>query len=159
MGRGRQRKPKVSGEEKENESAEITERNWGELWFGKISTGAGNANIRTKAKNKDKTITKKMVKCHIKGNSGRCYSRSFQAWLALRMWFDTWQIETKYWHPLWQPSHLSFLMLIISTPPYVLQMEHCRKETYPGRWHHRASVYQHCSGSWRPKRKHVNRGL
>lgn len=95
MGRGRQRKPKVSGEEKENESAEITERNRGELWFGKISTGAGNANIRTKAKNKDKTITKKMVKCHIKGNSGRCYSRSFHAWLALECDLTL----GKYWHP------------------------------------------------------------
>lgn len=76
---------------------------------------------------------------------------------GLRMWFDTWQIlapNCDSYH-----RHLSFLMLIISTPLHVLQMEHCRKETYPGRWHHRASVYQHCSGSWRPKRKHVNQGL
>lgn len=60
MGCGRQRKSNVWGEEVENESAEITERNRGELWFGKSRNGAEeNANLRTKQSTKKKLLPRK----------------------------------------------------------------------------------------------------
>lgn len=46
-------------------------------------------NAKTKANYKEKSTAKKTAKSHIKGNKGRCYSRSFQVWMTLEC--DLWK--------------------------------------------------------------------
>jgi len=82
---------------------------------------------------------------------------------VLGMWFENWQIKTKYMRTAWQPSRTH----VSPDADDRYSTAHLRNGTLQKSDHsgkvngrsQRASVYQHGSGSSRSKKRHVNRGL